>query len=462
MIKEIKAGFIDGKLTYETRLSSLTKIYKEELGQAYWFELYNRNARNDLVRIVGENFFFTSAGTIGRPLAKSFKWRLHLEPVSAPENECHTVFRDAKGNLSFCDGDWLEEQRREEKTKSAEEEKEVDRIVSLVITRYSTTYELIKDKEFFLEQIEVLIYDYLFDLQEEEEEILNSAQEWFDHFLKGERELPAYIQSLTYNSFIQEYPHLRQLGLPEEKVREIVNGGIEEMQGAESWGPWITEYKEEIYLYFENEIKGCLYEKQQLEEKKKKEEIIEKYPVEKLMEKFHNLMSECENVEKMKECIDSALKNDFKWWRVTEEIEFLQVVEKEIIRFLEGEKRQKELNDFHDMWGDEKFIELTLEKRTQFSKVESGECTDDLIINEYHLYQKLLAEYEELVYRKNKKGLKPTFAAIPAYFDHFLKIVELAKKYHLIDEEGVFLSWDEFDKFNCAVREYENSLVENQ
>lgn len=461
MMKEIKVGFIDGKLTYETWLSSSTKVYKEELGQSYCFELYKRNAITYLVRIMSKNFFFTSTGTIGRPLAKSFKWNLHLEPVSAPENEWHTVFRDAKGDLSFCDGDWHEKKEREEKAKREAEEKEIDRIVNLIVTRYKCDYKLIRDKEFFIKQLKEYVYDYRFDLQENEEEVLNSARECFSLFLSGERELPTYIQNLTYDKIIQEYPHLGRLGLSELEVREIIDDVIKEMKCAEKWGPWITEYKDEIYLYFESEIKGCLYEKQQLEEKKKKEEIIEKYPVEKLMEKFDHLMSECENVEKMKECIDSALKNDFKWWRVTEEIEFLQVIEKEIIRFLEGEKRQKELNDFHDMWGDEKFIELTLEKRTQFSKVESGECMDDLIINEYHLYKKLLAEYEELVYRKNRKGLKPTFAAIPSYFDHFLKIVELAKKHHLIDTEGVFLSWDEFDRFNRAVRKYENSLIKN-
>ena len=51
-----------------------------------------------------------------------------------------------------------------------------------------------------------------------------------------------------------------------------------------------------------------------------------------------------------------------------------------------------------------------------------------------------------------------------SYFNLFIVIVvyiiaELAKKYHLIDEEGVFLSWNEFDKFNRAVRKYEKSLA---
>lgn len=466
MIYDTKAGFVDENVTYEKKLFWGDKYYKEKLSEKFDFCLRNRNGRNVFARIAGENFYLISNGTVGKVTARRlFKWELYLNALEAQEEDWHTVCCDAEGKLSFYDGNWIEEQRREELEKAearkTEEAREVERIVELATTRYSAAYELIQDKEFFLEQLRENIYDYL---EEEDEEILDSAQEWFDHFLKGERELPAYIKNLTYESLMQEYPQLGQLGLSEEEGRDVINAVINEMQSAESWGPWTTEYKEQIYWDFEDEVNGSVYEKQTRETEKIKEAFIQKYPIEKLVEMYSSKTNDCENTEEKRECIERALKEIFASWRIiTDETFVFQELEKKIDDYFllrrESERKKQELNDFYNMWGDEKIIVLTPEKRAQFLEVESGKCTDSVIINEYNLYQKLLAEYEELVYRKNKKGLKPTFAAIPAYFDHFLNIAELAKKYHLIDEEGVFLSWNEFDKFNRAVRKYEKSLA---
>ena len=468
MTSKSKTGFVDGTLTYEKWFCGGTKVYEKKLNEKFEFHLWNQGGRNRLARIVGDNFFFVSSGTVGKVTTpRLFKWELHLNALEAQEEDWHTVCRDAEGKLSFYDGNWIEEQRRKELEKAearkAEEAREVERIVALATTRYSAAYKLIQDKEFFLEQLREKIYDYRFDLKEEDEEILVSAQEWFDHFLKGERELPGYIKNLTYENLVQEYPQLGQLGLPEEEARNVINAAINEMQSAESWGPWTTEYKEQICGYFEDEIKGSVYEKKRNETEKIKEVFVQKYPIEKLMEIYSLKTNDCENMEEKRECLENALKEVFASWQIiTDEAFVFQELEKEIDKFFlrrESERKKQELNDFYNMWGDEKIIELTPEKRAQFLEVEDGKCTDSVIINEYNLYQKLLAEYEELVYRKNKKGLKPTFAAIPAYFDHFLNIAELAKKYHLIDEEGVFLSWNEFDKFNRVVRKYEKSLA---
>ena len=120
---------------------------------------------------------------------------------------------------------------------------------------------------------------------------------------------------------------------------------------------------------------------------------------------------------------------------------------------------EKEAEAFRATWGsDTKFIELSEEKKACFAEVEAGTCADIELVNEYDLYCKLRVDYEELIYRKNKKGLRPTFAAIPAYFAYFCQIIELAKKCALIDEEGNFSSWDNFEDFKRAVKRYERSL----
>ena len=493
MTSEMRAGFVNGDVTYEKWFCG-TKVYKQKLNENFEFHLWNSSGRNWLVRVVGKNFFLCSNGTVGKaPTRRLFKWELRLNPLGAPKKEWHTVCRDAKGELSFYDGDFFEAQNKAEmeraNAKKAEEMKEVDRIVELSIERCNAVYHLIQNKELFLEQLKEYIHLYRFDAREDVEEILGICVECFDLFLQGERELPTFIQSLNYDKVLQEYSAITQLGATEEELREIVNRAVADMKNAENFGPWITEYKEEIYQYLEDEVEGYVYEKNRLkmaeygekdislnedvngtaykqllaEKEKIKAEFLRKYSVEKLVEIYSSKLNGLNSVEEAKKCVEVALNRVFAEWKIITDESFLfEKIGKEVENFLismEGERRRQELIDFYDMWGEEKIIDLTPEKCVLFSEVESGKCTDNMIIKEYELYQKLLSEYEELVYKKNQRGLKPTFVAIPDYCDFCLKIFELAQKHYLINEEGVFVNWEGFEEFVRDVKKYEKVLA---
>lgn len=350
---EIKAGFIDGNITYENWCRSGIKVYKEKLDQEFSVMVRNNNGRNERTWVLGEKFFFTSSGTMGKGKSPVFKWHLFLHPIGTKEEFMHTVLHDTEGNMSFCDGDWSahEAELRKDKQEQEEEQKqkEVDSILASALEQYQSTYDLIQDKEIFLEQAKEDIYLYRFDAKYEESEIIDTFGEWIDCFINREQDGYGFLQ--------------------------------------ESVEPCI-ECRYEVTTHTALEVNSHLKEQ-------------------------------------------ASLKNE----------------------------REKEGEEFCATWGsDTKFVELTEEKKARFAEVEAGTCADIELVNEYDLYCKLRADYEELVYRKNKKGLKPTFAAIPAYFAYFCQIVEFAKKYALIDEEGNFLSWDNFNGFKKAVKRYERSL----
>ena len=473
MLMEIKAGFIDGDITYENWCWSETvKVYKEKMDQDFCFEFYNyhRSRRENITRIVGKNFFFASSGTIGKGYSPLFKWHLFLHPIGTKDECQHTIVRDAEGKLSFCDGDCIaheaelrkhEAELRKEKQEQEEEQKqkEVDSILASALEQYQSTYDLIQDKEFFLEQVKEQIYLYRFDLEEREKSIVENFAGWVEIFLKGERELPAFIQDLTYESAVRIYPEITAMGVPENELRDAVESKLQWIKGEKSFGPWITEYKDEIFVYIEEEISGVLNEKQHLEKERKKEALKAKYSPAKLMEMYSAKLSEYVDQEKSMAFFEKLPEEALRWTWDFDEDAFLQRVEREIDNFSRMEQMKKEAEEFCATWGsDTKFIELTEEKKARFAEVEAGTCADIELVNEYDLYCKLRADYEELIYRKSKKGLRPTFVAIPAYFAYFCQIIEFAKKYALIDEEGNFSSWDNFDGFKRAVKKYERSL----
>ena len=429
------------------------KIYKEKLDQNFHFELYNRHNRNFVTRIWGEKFFFSSTGTSG--LGERLKWNFNLHPMGASSNDSHTIERDSNGELSFYDGDY--ETRMT--IQKAKEKEEVEHILNLVLEQNNSIYVLISDKEFFLEQMRENIYLYRFDVGESEKSIVKSSTKCFNNFLRSERELANFVNNLTYEQTVKEYPKITTYDLPLEEIKSIVECAISEIVIEKRWGPSISGYKQDVYGEIEERVISRIQENIQKEIDRKKQVIRQKYPIEKLMEIYSSKLIEHGEIEDIKEAVQKAIEDSLRWGE-KEEDEFLKDIENSIDKFLQWENRKKDLDDFYELWGSEtKFVELTEEKKKKFEDIEKGMAVDEKIFNEYTLYLKLLSAYENFVCRKGKKTLKPTFAVIPIYFEFFKKIASFARETNLIDDRGVFVSWDGFDKFKRKVKKYEKTLV---
>ena len=465
---EIKSGFIDGNITYEKWRSFLRtmQFYKVKMDQEFCLTIRKNGERNDCTWVECEKFSFVSTGTRGgvaNPLL--FQWELQLYPDGTKEECRHAVYHYSDGNLTFYDGAFSLNKIKLKKANQELEQKqrEVERILALALEQHHSTYDLVQDKEFFLEQVKEQIRRWRFDLGEREKSIIKDFADWIENFLRGERELPAFIQDLTYESAVKIYPEITTMGVPENELRGAVERKLQWIKGEKSFGSWITEYKDEISEYIKEEIDGVLNEKQRLEKERKKEALKAKYSPAKLMEMYSAKLSEYVDQEKSMAFFEKLPEEALRWTWGFDEDAFLQSVEREIDNFSRMEQMEKEAEEFCATWGsDTKFIELTEEKKARFAEIEVGTCTDVELVNEYNLYCELRADYEELIYRKNKKGLRPTFTAIPAYFAYFCQIVELAKRYALIDGEGKFLSWDNFDDFEKAVKRYEKSLCKSK
>ena len=464
MVHEIKAGFVDGNLKYEmwVRTSDITNVYQQRMEDGFQVEVYNRYNANFLSRVVGKQLFFASTGTTGKNRSRLFKWSVHLHPLGVPSDEWHTICRDADGDLNFYDGEYnlYDEALKKKEKENAQKMQEVERVLAMAIEQNSSTYALIGDKGFFEEQMRSDIELSLFDCGSKVKSVLASSGESFENFLRSERELPAFINALTCEMVLKEYPDITKYDLPQEKIKSIINDAIYEIVTEKRWGFTIEEYRQIVYQDIEDRVSGYLQDIRRKEEEKRKEVIKEKYPLEKLMELYAPKISECVCVENAKKAILRVIEDLMRWGMSMDEEEFLRDVEKAIDKGIIEEKRQLEMDAFVQLWGsDVKFIELTQEKKEAFSLIESGGVVDEYTMHEHELYQKLLTQYEDWVTNKKTKKIKPTFAAIPAYFEHFLKIAEIARKANLIDEQGVFVGWEGFNKFKRGVRAYEKTLL---
>lgn len=448
-MKHITVGFANNEISYLVQEPFRERLicYKEFYENGRIFELYNRNGRNYCARVSWKNLRLSAQGPTAR------NWNFVFMDEKLKPKYCF-IQKENDVIMTFEDFEQICEEKKEKEEKAKESRLlEAEKYFELAIEQNQSIYSAIKDKKLFAWEMVEDIKELLFDAELEPKDFLKDAHAYFENFLKSEQEMECFIRQLTVQQVIEEYPRVKEYELSSCELVDAVQKAINRLIEEECWGPLNTDYKEAIYSDIEIEVRQCA-------EEKKRSELKNKLSLEEVLKIFDSKIKISNQQEKIKSQIAETLERALNWnWGITEQA-ILYEVDTAITRFLEDEKVEQKIDEFYINWPTgEKIIELTPEKMNVFLCIENGECIDQGFIKEYELYKELYEEYNQFIYRKKGKGLKPTFAAIPAYNDLFNNLVKFALKANIINEDYSFNNFDGIEVFKKELKKYERSVA---
>ena len=321
---------------------------------------------------------------------------------------CDILLKNRHGEKN--DSDLIENQARKKDIENKATKK-----AKYYINKYDTYYKNIINKEALKSELEINLKTIIGGFGDENVEKYFEVEEFFKKCLNRERVCEYIKQNVTYSNLLLNKPDIVSFGLRKQEIENILRNILDDFLDNYAGEFIFYEIDEKDDIDAEKELQEIFsltyisVEKNSLE--KKQQTIKKNYIYELIFETFK------ENISKIKSkaFFVKKLKEYLQYIQFRSETEYLNKIGEFVDKYISYEKEFLYLMSKYNTT--EVIIDLTKEKEEKFKSIK----TSDIELNEVekeeyeNVYLKTYPLFEDIIYLKNGKGIKPTFINFPRY-----------------------------------------------